>query len=226
MRKIAFISSLIAGLYIMTGCGVQMLPMALDTAEDNDPYYKINGTKNSDYVELFTASSIFLDDLPGCWGFEKDACRDFMVESKIVYKGMGSLHLKWDKSKKGCDWIGVGFMWNNWQTVDMSDIIDTWALEFWVRTADGDEIGSVPINFAFLDSNNKSTSTIACGSKFYEGFGVNPTWKRVQIPLSYFRFVDSGVNPVEINQLIMSFEGTAEIYLDEMKLVELQPKEE
>ena len=226
MRKIAFIFSLIAGLYIMTSCGVQMLPMALDTAEDNDPYYKINGTKNSDYVELFTASSIFLDDLPGCWGFEKDACRDFMVDSKIVYKGMGSLHLKWDKSKKGCDWIGVGFMWNNWQTVDMSDIIDTWALEFWVRTADGDEIGSVPINFAFLDNNNKTTSTIACCSKFYEGFGVNTTWKRVQIPLSYFRFVDSGVNPVEVNQLIMSFEGTAEIYLDEMKLVELQSKEE
>ena len=48
----------------------------------------------------------------------------------------------------------------------------------------------------------------------------------MQIPLSYFRFVDSGVNPVEVNQLIMSFEGTAEIYLDEMKLVELQPKEE
>ena len=226
MKKIAFISSLIAGFCMMTSCGIQMLPMALDTAEDNDPYYKINGTKNSDYVELFTASSIFLDDLPGCWGFEKDACRDFMVDSKIMYKGMGSLHLKWDKSKKGCDWIGVGFMWNNWQTVDMSDIIDTWALEFWVRTADGDEIGSVPINFAFLDSNNKSTSTIACVSKFYEGFGVNPTWKRVQIPLAYFRCVDSGVNPVEINQLIMSFEGTAEIYLDEMKLVELQPKEE
>ena len=45
---------------MMTSCGVQMLPMALDTAEDNDPYYKINDTKNSDYVELFTASSIFL----------------------------------------------------------------------------------------------------------------------------------------------------------------------
>ena len=176
MKKIAFISSLIAGLYMMTSCGVQMLPMALDTAEDNDPYYKINGTKNSDYVELFTASSIFLDDLPGCWGFEKDACRDFMVDSKIVYKGMGSLHLKWDKSKKGCDWIGVGFMWNNWQTVDMSDIIDTWALEFWVRTADGDEIGFylVPAVATLMEKNVVIFHALhCCDGKLASGVGAH-----------------------------------------------------
>ena len=226
MKKITFFSSVVAGLFLMSGCGVQMLPMALDTAQDNDPYFTIAQEKNADYVEKFTASAIFLDNLPGCWGFEKDACRDFSVESNIVYKGMGSLHLKWDKSKKGCDWIGAGFMWNNCQTVDMSDIIDTWALEFWARTADGDEIGSVPLNFSFLDNNNKSTPVIACGSRFYEGFGLNSTWKKVTIPLKYFRFVDSGLNPVEINQLIMSFEGTAEIYVDEMKLVEIAPKEE
>lgn len=221
MKKVAFISSLIAGLFMMNSCGVQMLPMALDTAEDNDPFYTINQEKNEDYIEKFTATGIFLDNLPGCWGFEKDACRDFTVSPDIVYKGMGSLHLKWDKSKKGCDWIGVGFMWNNWQTVDMSDIIETWALEFWIRTADDDEIGSVPINFSFLDNNNNSTPVLACSSRFYEGFGVNSTWKRVRIPLKFFRFVDSGLNPVEINQLIMSFEGTAEVYIDEMKLVEM-----
>ena len=227
MKKIAFFSSVVvAGLFLMSGCGVQMLPMALDTAEDNDPYFTINQEKNADYVEKFTASAIFLDNLPGCWGFEKDACRDFSVESNIVYNGMGILHLKWDKSKKGCDWIGSGFMWNNWQTVDMSDIIDTWALEFWARTADGDEIGSVPLNFCFLDNNNKSTPVIACGSRFYEGFGLNSTWKKITIPLKYFRFVDSGLNLVEISQMIMSFEGTAEIYVDEMKLVDMAPKEE
>lgn len=226
MKKIAFISSLVAGFFMMTSCGVQMLPIALDTAEDNDPYYVINAQKNTDYIEKFTATSIFLDNLSGVWGFEKDACRDFGVETNIVYKGMGSLHLKWDKSKKGCDWIGVGFMWNNWQTVDMSDILDTWALEFWIRTADGDEIGSIPLNFYFLDNNNKSTPVIACNSQFYEGFGVNSTWKRVQIPLKFFRMVDSGLNPVEISQLGMSFEGTAEIYLDEMRLVELVKDEE
>ncbi len=225
MKKVAFISSLIAGLFMMNSCGVQMLPMALDTAEDNDPFYTINQEKNEDYIEKFTATGLFLDNLPGCWGFEKDACRDFTVSPDIVYKGMGSLHLKWDKSKKGCDWIGVGFMWNNWQTVDMSDIIETWALEFWIRTADDDEIGSVPINFSFLDNNNNSTPVLACNSRFYEGFGVNSTWKRVRIPLKFFRFVDSGLNPVEINQLIMSFEGTAEVYIDEMKLVDLTAEE-
>lgn len=225
MKKVLFISSLIASVCMLASCGVQMLPMALDTAEDNDPYFVINEQKNSDYVEKFTASAIFLDNLPGCWGFEKDACRDFKVESDIVYKGVGSLHLKWDKSKRGCDWIGMGFMWNNWQTVDMSDIVETWALEFWIRTADGDEIGSVPINFCFLDNNSKSTPVIACNSKFYEGFGVNSNWKRVQIPLKNFRFVDTGLNPVEISQLVISFEGTAEVYIDEIKLVEIQKEE-
>lgn len=225
MKKIALIFNLFLCIILVTGCGIQMLPMALDTAEDNDPYYVINKVKNTDYIDKFTASTIFLDNLPGCWGFEKDACRDFSVVSDVVYKGVGSLHLKWDKSKKGCDWIGVGFMWNNWQTVDMSDIIDTWALEFWIRTAEGDEIGSVPINFCFLDNNSKSTPIISCKSEFYNGFGVNSTWKQVRIPLKYFRFVDSGLNPVEISQLLISFDGTAEVYIDEMKLVELTTEE-
>lgn len=225
MKKVSLFSIVIAGLCMMTSC-IQMLPMALDTVEDNDPYYTISTEKNTDYIEKFTASAIFLDNLPGCWGFEKDACRDFEVVQDVAYKGMGSLHLKWDKTKKGCDWIGVGFMWNNWQSVDMSDIIDTWGLEFWVRAADGDELGGVPVNFCFLDNNNKSTPVLACNSRFYEGFGVTSEWKRVQIPLKYFRFVESGLNPVEITQMIMSFEGTAEIYLDEMRLVDLTPKEE
>lgn len=225
MKNRVFVFGLIVSLFMYSGCGIQMVPMALDTAEDNDPYYQINEEKNEDYVELFTASSIFMDMLPGCWGFEKDACRDFSVDLDIVYKGTGSLHLRWDKSKKGCDWIGVGFMWNNWQTVDMSDIVDTWALEFWARTADGDEIGAVPLNFCFLDANNKSTPVLSCTSKYYEGFGLNSTWKKVTIPLKNFRFVDSGLNPVEISQMIMSFEGTAEIYLDELRLVEMQPAE-
>ena len=73
MKKITFFSSVVAGLFLMSGCGVTMLPMALDTVEDNDPYFTITPEKNTDYVEMFTASAIFIDNLPGCWGFEKDA---------------------------------------------------------------------------------------------------------------------------------------------------------
>jgi len=217
MKKITYIIGL-AGIAILSfGC-VHLLPIPLDTAVDNDPYYIINKTQNTDYVDKFTATDIFTEDIKSTWGFEKDACKNFTVSTDVKYQGDASLSLEWDKSKKGCDWLGVGFAWNNWQNVDMSNILDSWAVSFWIRTKTG-KMPTIPLTFNFIDQTSKATEYVSVSNKFYEGAGIDENWKQVVIPLSYFKFKSKGLNLTEITQLIMQFEGTASIYIDEFKFI-------
>jgi hypothetical protein len=219
MKRIPYIIGLASVAILSLGC-VHLLQIPLDTATDNDPYYVINSKPNTDYVNKFTAIDIFTEDIKSTWGFEKDACKNFTVSTDIKYAGDASLSLEWDKSKKGCDWLGVGFAWNNWQNVDMSTVIDTWAVSLWVRTKTG-KMPTIPLTFNFIDQTSKATEYISVSNKFYEGSGIDTIWKQVTIPLSYFRFKSKGLNLTEITQLIMTFEGTASIFIDEFKFIPL-----
>ncbi|MDA3883704.1 MAG: hypothetical protein PF481_10520 [Bacteroidales bacterium] len=207
-------------LMMLSSC-VHFVPLALDTSEDNDPYYVTTSKKNSDYSDKFTATDIFTDVIKNTWGLEKDNCREFVVVNDVKKAGSSSLHMKWNQSEKGCGWIGAGFAWNNWQIVDMSDIIDTWGLRFYIRSIEG-TVNSIPIMINFLDESNKSSETITVNSMFYEGTEITEEWKEVIIPLSYFRIIENGLNPSEITQLILGFNGTAEFYFDEFQLIELE----
>jgi len=219
MKKTIYIISFLAAVVLATSCA-HFIAIPLNTAADNDPYYKMNQEKKSEYVVKFTATNIFTEAVNNTWGFEKDACRDFSLVTDVKKEGDASLLLTWDKSKKGCDWIGVGFAWNSWQAVDMSTVVDTWAVSFWVRTKTG-KMPTIPLTLSFIDQANKATEYIGVSNKYYEGIGIDTTWKQVVIPLSYFRFKAKGLNLAEITQLIMTFEGTASIYFDEFKFIPL-----
>lgn len=219
MKKISYIISL-ASIAVLSFSCVHLMPLPLDTAVDNDPYYTINNKPNPEYIDKFTATEIFGDEIKNTWGFEKDACRDFTVATDVKHEGESSLLLQWDKSKKGCDWIGVGIAWNNWQVIDMSNIIDSWALTLWVRTKTG-KLPNIPLSFNFIDKASKPSEYVSVSNKFYEGSGIDTTWKQVIIPLSYFRFKAKGLNLNEIHQIIIQFDGTASIYVDEFKFVEM-----
>lgn len=222
MKKILYIASFLLVLLSLNSC-VHFLPMTLNTADDNDPYFAINNEVNTDYLEKFTATDIFTDDIRNTWGTEKDACREFVVVDSVKKAGASSLLMTWDKSKKGCDWIGVGWAWNNWQVVDMSSIIDTWAVRFWIRTKQG-TLPKVPLILSFIDDANKTTEYVSVSEKFYKGSGIDETWKEVIIPLSYFRFIPKGVNVASVSQLIMTFEGTGSVYFDEFQLINMSSK--
>jgi len=219
MKKTIHVASIILVMFSLSSC-VHFLPLALNTADDNDPYFVINKEVNSDYIEKFTATDIFTDDIRNTWGTEKDACREFIVVDSVKKAGAASLLITWDKSKKGCDWIGVGWAWNNWQTIDMSTILDTWAIRFWVRTKKG-TLPNVPLILSFIDDANKTTEYVSVSEKFYKGPGIDETWKEVIIPLSYFRFISKGVNVTSVSQLITTFEGSASIYIDELQLINI-----
>ncbi len=199
---------------------ISFLPIALDTPHDNDPYYITHSQKKSDYVDKFTATTIFSDVLQNTWGFEKDACREFVVVDSVKKDGTSSLYMSWDNSKKGCDWIGGAFAWNNWQSVDMTTIIDSWAIRFWVRTKSG-SMRNLPIAMSFLDESDKASETVSMSSKFFEGSEITEEWKEVIVSLSYFRCKSKGLNISGITQIILSFSDKAQIYFDEFQFVDI-----
>ena len=222
MKKILFIFGFTTSLFLLSSC-VHFLPIALNTAEDNDPYYAINNVKNTDYVDKFTATDIFTDDIRNTWGTEKDACREFVVVDSVKKAGASSLLITWDKSKKGCDWIGSGWAWNNWQIIDMSNIIDTWAVRFWVRTKKG-TMPNIPLILSFTDDADKSTEYLKVSDKFYKGPGINENWTEVVIPLTYFRFIPKGLNVSGIKLMVMQLDESGSIYIDEFQLIDLGTK--
>jgi len=222
MKKIIFIFGFTTSLFLLSSC-VHLLPIALNTAEDNDPYYAINNVKNTDYVDKFTATDIFTDDIRNTWGTEKDACREFVVVDSVKKAGASSLLITWDKSKKGCDWIGSGWAWNNWQIIDMSNIIDTWAVRFWVRTKKG-TMPNIPLILSFTDDADKSTEYLKVSDKFYKGPGINENWTEVVIPLTYFRFIPKGLNVSGIKLMVMQLDESGSIYIDEFQLIDLSTK--
>jgi hypothetical protein len=169
----------------------------------------------------FTATDLYIDEAKNNWGFDKDACREFTVVNDIKKQGTSSLNIKWDKTQKGCDVISAGIAWNDWNAVNISEIADSWALHFWVRTKQG-KMATIPMSMNFVDDGNNATDNISISNKYYKGTEIDENWKEVTIPLTSFRFKENGLNLLEIKQLILLFEGTADIYLDELQLVNIK----
>jgi len=219
MKRLTYISILGSVALLTAGC-VHFVALPLNTAQDNDPFFKVAEKQKAEYIDKFTATDIFTETLKNTWGTEKDDCRDFEVVNNVNKDGSACLAITWDKSKKGCGWIGSGWAWNNWQPMDMSNIVNTWGLQFMIRTKEG-KMGTIPIGLALLDNSDKSTDPIGVSNRFYKGFGINEEWKTVTIPLKAFRIAEKGLNPAEIKQMIMTLDGSGSIYIDEFKVVNM-----
>jgi hypothetical protein len=140
-----------------------------------------------DEIEGFKAVYIFKDDFDkSVWVSPETQCVTMKSDAQHAYADKSSLHVKWDKIKGGCKWIGIGFGWNNWVPKDMLDIADKCAVQMQVKSVQG-SFSNLPVAFAFEDY---------AGVQAYYGFQKNlaggtfndKTWTSVTIPLSNFEF--------------------------------------
>jgi hypothetical protein len=180
-----------------------------------------NGPTNAtEEINGFKALYIYKDALDkSVWVSPETQCVTMQTETKNVYAHDGAMHLKWDKIKGGCKWIGVGFGWNNWQAKDMLDITENSAVQMQVKAVKG-SFKNFPVAFAFEDYG---------GVQSYFGFQYNlasgtfndSTWTSVTIPLSKFDFKKSDFNIESVKQFMIQLEGDGDIYLDNIKFIEL-----
>ncbi|MBK9448607.1 MAG: hypothetical protein IPN95_04200 [Bacteroidetes bacterium] len=169
-------------------------------------------------IKGFTMTDLYHDGVSSeMWGVEDVACKLVEKTEKTAFQGTSSLHLKWDRTAAGCPWIGFGIGWANWLGKDLGGIMDTAAIQFYARVDTG-TINYIPIVFLLEGYDGKQTASVM-NPLGIEGGKIGQNWTKVRIPLSSFDYRKSGIELSNIKQLLMQFEGIADVYIDEMTIV-------
>ena len=118
---------------------------------------------------------------------------------------------------EGCPWLGVGFGWDNWAGKDISQIIDTAAIQFYARVDSG---STNYIPFIFLMEDYSETNAAAVFNPLgIEGGKITSEWTKVLVPLNSFSWTKEGADPTNIKQLKIELQGAADVYIDEMTII-------
>jgi len=226
MNKVPYIITLIV---LLSGCGVNFKQLSIaDKPLDADvsggtytpPIAETNLENGADEKISAVPSILFTDSLPNAWGIEKQgSCKDFAFDEDVKFQGKKSLHLKWKKD--GCLWVGWGLSWNNYEPIDYSANLNTLALSFWIKN-NGTPQPTVPMIIGIEDYADKGAYTAISGRHLQNNRQVmDSNWVNVILPLSDFPFAATNVNPANIKHLIFSFEGTGDINMDNIKMVQI-----
>ena len=172
--------------------------------------------KNIDPYEAFEFKDIFSEsNATGIWS-KNNSCKEIYFDTTNNYVGNDHLHLIWSKTEN-CKWLGFGFKWGNYQSKNLTPIIDNSAIQFRIRSDSG-EFYKVPMLFALVDYNEKQ-----CFSKMsYLGFEdgiVDEIWRKITIPLSTFKYKEKGVNISNIKELRIQLQNKGNFHIDDMKIV-------
>ena len=149
-------------------------------------------------------------------------CGEFEISNKAFYAGKSSIKLSWDKSS-GCEWLGFGNSFNNWQPANMNTYINKKALTFFVRSQDG-KVNGIPIVLALEDFSGGGSYLFIDCKKYLKGLSIDTTWKQVIIPLWDFPIKDEiendDIDISSIKQIKFQLEGSGSYYIDEISLIE------
>jgi hypothetical protein len=195
--------------------GMSLLPSCVSLKELS--LYENQGVPQPG-IKGFTMTDLYRDGVSNeMWGVENVACKQVEKTEKFAFQGSSSLHLQWDRTTAGCPWIGFGIGWANWLGKDLSKIMDTAAIQFYARVDSG-SINYIPIVFLLEGYDGKQTASVM-NPLGIEGGKIGQSWTKVRIPLSSFDYRKSGIEMSNIKQLLMQFEGAANVYIDEMTIV-------
>jgi hypothetical protein len=96
--------------------------------------YENTTSADENSIDGFNAVYIFKDDFDkSVWVSPETQCVTMQTDDKHVYADKNALHVKWDKIKGGCKWIGIGFGWNNWVAKDMLDLTENCAVQMHLK---------------------------------------------------------------------------------------------
>lgn len=182
--------------------------------------YDLAPVTSSDEIDGFKAVYIFKDDFDkSVWVSPETQCVTMQTDAQHVFADKNSLHVKWDKIKGGCKWIGIGFGWNNWVPKDMLDIAEQCAIQLQVKSVEG-SFSNLPVAFAFEDYAGVQ-SYFGFQKSLASGTFNDKSWTTVTIPLSNFDFKKGDFNLESVKQFMIQLEGDGDIYLDDIKIVRL-----
>jgi hypothetical protein len=220
MKKSIYILCIgVCSLYLQS-CKYFYLPSSNSFVQVQQKGLYDNVVVNPNDIAGFSSIYIFKDDFDkSVWVSPESQCVTMQAESQNVYADKGALHVKWDKPKGGCKWIGIGFGWNNWVAKNMIDITEISAVQMQIKSVKG-SFSNFPVAFAFEDYGGVQ-SYFGFQKPLASGMFNDSTWTSVTIPLSKFDFSKSDFNIESVKQFMIQLEGDGDIYLDNIKFIKL-----
>lgn len=166
---------------------------------------------NFPYKDIFTDS-----DYTGVYGMKAHPCKEIKFDTTNNFSGKDHLHLKWNKTKD-CKWLGFGFKWGGFKSKDISTIYEKSAIEFMIRSSEG-QFNTAPILFALVDYSEKQCFSKVNILSLEDGL-IDQKWRKVTIPLPTFKYKKKGVNLSNIKELRVQLINKGNFHLDDIKIV-------
>lgn len=173
---------------------------------------------DTNHLNGFKAVEVFQEVADrSVWVSPERQCVQYLITDSTAYAGQRSMQLKWNKITGGCQWIGLGFGWNNWMAKDFSDIYTTASIQMAVKSCSG-TFKNLPVAFAFEDY---------AGTQNYYGFQASmapngfsdSAWTIIKIPLLKFNLGDGKFELENVKQFMIQLEAEGGIYLDDIRIV-------
>lgn len=189
--------------------------------------YDVADSTDEPNIDGFYALNLFNDKLSDeIWFTKNKSCITANTDNIASFAGKSALKIKWDKMSGECNWIGMGFGWNNWLGKDLSSIIGKAAIQFYVKT-NGDTLSSLPLAIALEDYSGTQAYT-GFSKTFIQAGKLTGSWSKVIIPLTAFPITQTDLDISNIKQFIIQFEASGDLIIDEMTIIpftgNLKPK--
>ncbi len=196
-------------LMVLSGCVRMKTASLFEMPSDDAQISDING---------FTALSVFNDQVTSeLWFTVSPQAIQVKSEAKELHSGSGAISIDWNKQADPSTWLGMGIGWDNWTGKDISSIQQSAALSFWVKMKKGQSTG-LPWAIGFEDFNGAQAWTgVTAG--FIKGGTIGSQWTQVIIPLSAFPFEGYDVDVTNIKQLIVQFESSGKVWVDDIRFI-------
>ena len=150
------------------------------------------------------------------WYTQNTSCIQVSGETGTASSGYNNMRIKWDKPSGGCDWVGMGIGWAGWSGKDFSQIYNSAAIAFDVRSLTGPMKG-LPWAIGFEDFNGEQAWT-GFAPSMIEGKVITENWTTVRVPLENFPFEARDVDVASIKQVIMQFESSGTVSIDNIRI--------
>ncbi len=150
------------------------------------------------------------------WGFIKDDCQNFELRPlDSSNEGGDVIHAKWEE-KEGCKLMTFGASWNKWKPVDLSGVLNSKGFSFRIKRVNGSS-ESLPVQVG-LEDYDRAVTSVSLIPKYVEGGQYDKEWREVKIPLSD---LPEDFDFTGTKQLLFSFEESGDVFIDDIKFIDL-----
>ncbi len=127
------------------------------------------------------------------------------------------IELSWNKDQDDCDWVGLGFGWENWMGKDLSMINENASIEVIVRT----KIGSTSnLPFAFgLEDYAGNQCWLGYQKQFLTKKIIDTSWTTILVPFQLFPAEENSFSFNNVKQMIIQCFASGELQIKSIKIV-------